>query len=238
MRVAGPARTALTAPKTLTVANCVVSIQSISAGKAWRPAHAKKERTHALEIHDAQYLPRVSWVRPSTQLTFRHAKGEAEFSVHGYFNSLAETVLNFILVPSHRDPIAHRDAVVRRVGTYLFRSDLTAGSMAYVFSSPHPYVAGPTKTDGKYAITDLPPGTYKVRYWHEGIGVEAIKRSNTIVAYKRDDPIVVTREVVVAPGKTVTLDWTIPVREDLRVAPKEPEPAKAPDAPKNEPAKK
>lgn len=39
----------------------------------------------------------------------------------------------------------------------------------YVYISEHPYVAV-TDENGNFEIKDLPPGKYKIRFWHEGFG--------------------------------------------------------------------
>ena len=57
---------------------------------------------------------------------------------------------------------------------------------AYIYSSRHPYVAI-TGENGEFEITDLLPGKYTVRIWHEG--------------FKE-----IVKEVEVKAGKTASLD--------------------------------
>ncbi len=56
---------------------------------------------------------------------------------------------------------------VRVTGLIDIKCDAHPWMRAYVYSSRHPYVAI-TGDDGSFEIRDLPPGKYKVRFWHEG----------------------------------------------------------------------
>ena len=57
---------------------------------------------------------------------------------------------------------------------------------AWIYVSSHPYAAV-TKEDGTFEITDVPPGEYNARVWHESLGET-------------------TAKVKVDPGGTATLD--------------------------------
>ncbi len=57
------------------------------------------------------------------------------------------------------------------------------------FVAANPYYAV-TGADGSFTIKDVPPGTYTLKVWQEKLGTE-------------------TRKVTVAPGKTVTVDFTM-----------------------------
>jgi len=41
--------------------------------------------------------------------------------------------------------------------------------LGYVYVAKHPYVTVSAK-DGSFKITDVPPGKYKVKIWHEKLG--------------------------------------------------------------------
>jgi plastocyanin len=57
----------------------------------------------------------------------------------------------------------------------------------YVTSNPYFAVSN---AEGHYEITDVPPGTYKLKIWQEKLGTQS-------------------RQITVAPGKTMTADFTI-----------------------------
>jgi plastocyanin len=50
-----------------------------------------------------------------------------------------------------------------------FKCDVHGWMNAYVGVLDHPYFAV-TKDDGKFALKDLPPGTYTIEAWHEKLG--------------------------------------------------------------------
>ncbi|HZP44996.1 MAG TPA: carboxypeptidase regulatory-like domain-containing protein [Candidatus Binataceae bacterium] len=57
----------------------------------------------------------------------------------------------------------------------------------YVTANPYYAVSG---ADGHYEVSDVPPGTYQIEVWQEKLGTR-------------------TRRVTVAPGQTVTVDFTM-----------------------------
>jgi plastocyanin len=67
------------------------------------------------------------------------------------------------------------------------RCDIHPWMAAYVGVVPHPYYAV-SGEDGTFVIPNLPPGKYTLAAWHEKLGTQ-------------------TREVTIAPGQTVTVDF-------------------------------
>lgn len=63
---------------------------------------------------------------------------------------------------------------------------------AYLFAADHPYLTV-TGADGAYRITDIPAGTYTLKYWQELLGIQ-------------------TQSVTLKPGETRTLDLVLPVQ--------------------------
>ncbi len=67
--------------------------------------------------------------------------------------------------------LPYRDQVIKKpnrvAGLINVRCDIHPWMRAYVYSSRHPYAAI-TDAGGNFEIRDIPPGTYKIRVWHEG----------------------------------------------------------------------
>ena len=71
----------------------------------------------------------------------------------------------------------------------------------YVFVANHPYVTL-TKDDGEFVIEGVPPGTYRIKMWHEGI---TLKRNiKALQRYEYEDPYETAQDVTVqADGEAV-----------------------------------
>jgi Carboxypeptidase regulatory-like domain len=52
-----------------------------------------------------------------------------------------------------------------------FKCDVHSWMNAYLGILDHPYFAV-SGTDGKFEITNLPPGTYTIEAWHERAGTQ------------------------------------------------------------------
>jgi hypothetical protein len=101
------------------------------------------------------------------------------------------TLFNVGILPGHtsRQPLAdagliHINCNVRHTWMH-----------AYVSVSDDPYHAV-TGADGRFAIDQVPPGTYTLRIWHELLGS-------------------VDRPVTVEAGKTATVDFALPATAPL-----------------------
>jgi hypothetical protein len=64
---------------------------------------------------------------------------------------------------------------------------------ANIYSSRHPYVTI-TGAEGNFEIKDIPPGTYKVRFWHEGFE-EVVKEIEVKGGVVSDPEVVFTKTV-------------------------------------------
>jgi len=71
----------------------------------------------------------------------------------------------------------------------------------YVFVANHPYVTL-TGDDGAFVIERVPPGTYRIKMWHEGV---ILKRNvKSLQRYEYEEPYEITQDVTVqANGETV-----------------------------------
>jgi hypothetical protein len=74
-----------------------------------------------------------------------------------------------------------------------------------VFASHHPYVAGPTETDGTYVLDHVPPGTYDVVAWHGPMHVNQGEPGPRHLS----GPYSVMKRVTVGPRTRPRLDFTL-----------------------------
>ncbi len=82
-------------------------------------------------------------------------------------------------------PISHE---FKESGIVKFKCDVHPWMTAYALIAPNPYYAV-TGSDGSFTIADVPPGTYKVRAWHEKYGEQ-------------------TQDITVTAGQPVSLDFS------------------------------
>ncbi len=79
--------------------------------------------------------------------------------------------------------------ILRKAGFLSVECDAHDFMQAWLWVVDHPY-ATVTPADGTFALTDVPPGAYKLKVWHEALGektldvtVEAGKAASIVVVF-------------------------------------------------------
>lgn len=156
----------------------VVTVEGLTRGKA-----VERETVHELDNVKCRFVPHV----------------------------LAASVGQFLLL-KNTDPILHTAHASFREGQPDFNVGLYPGRIsrkplvspglakivcevhpwmaAYIVVTEHPYHAV-TDLYGEYLIGDIPPGTYRLKVWHESLGTQE-------------------KQVEVREGKTLEVDFTFP----------------------------
>ncbi len=193
-----------------TLANCVVWIADISEGKDWSGVMAKgpDDRTALLDQKACVYLPHVLVVRTGTQVELRNSDA-AEHNVHAYFRDFKTTQINLMTAANSFVPAA-ADAYIEKAGKYLVTCDIHSWMSAHIHAFPHPYWAV-TGEDGAFEIKDVPPGTYTLVCWHEGMQERPqLGGDGGIVGYDYGPDYETSQLITVEAGKTAIHDFTIP----------------------------
>jgi len=86
----------------------------------------------------------------------------------------------------------------------------------YLVVAAHPYYAV-TGADGSFVLADVPPGTYQVRMWHEGVQVRSYYAN--LQRYDYEDPYEASAQVTVAAGGSVKSDFNLALRPASAAAP-------------------
>lgn len=156
------------------VANVLVELVGIEAGKK----HGPKAAT--LTQEGCRFVPHALVVPAGTKLTLASADSVMH-SVHAKLDD--RTVFN-VGMPS---PAIQAKKKLRRPGLHALGCDAGHTWMSgWIFVSEHPY-AVVTGADGAFRVDGVPPGTWKVRVWHEAAGEQVV-------------------EVTVVPGQTAQVD--------------------------------
>lgn len=137
--------------------NVIVFIQKIKAGKAIAPGEAWLANEHC------RYEPHVQAFVVGTDLKVKNA----DPILHNTHIKLPKSdVFNYGL-PA-KDQVISR--VVKRKGLMKIGCDAGHTWMnGYIAVFDHPYFAV-TDAEGAFSIPDLPPGKYKLAFWHEKFG--------------------------------------------------------------------
>lgn len=132
----------------------VLVILKITQGKPIRLQRPRLDEAHC------RFIPRVQWAPKDSTLMIKNTDA-ADHEMHAYYKDVTFFDVD-IPVGSH--PVL-RPLVER--GLYRINCDQHLWERAWIYVSEHPYVAV-TGEDGRFTLTDVPPGTYDLRAWHEG----------------------------------------------------------------------
>jgi plastocyanin len=83
----------------------------------------------------------------------------------------------------------------------------------YVFVANHPYVAV-TSDKGEFTIEGVPPGTYRIKMWHEGVILK--QNIKTLQRYEYEPPYEVTQDVTVQANNESVVNFDLVLRSPKR----------------------
>jgi hypothetical protein len=194
---------------------CLVRVEGIRKGKPW-PTRFERTSARTVRMLDLQFSPRVLWVPVGTQLVFRNDDPDCEHNVRGCLGDA--TRFNFA-VASGATYEEVGEAYLTAPGRYRLKDDCCGHMHAALFVVEHPYHSDPTPMDGHYRIEGIPPGTYEVLAWHEGLGLEVKERDGQAVSVSHGEDVELRQTVTVVAGATARLDFTFPA-PDLPAPPR------------------
>ncbi|RJQ48813.1 MAG: hypothetical protein C4538_03315 [Nitrospiraceae bacterium] len=160
------------------IKNVVVYIDDIESGKA-----IPKDKSLIDNVKCA-FEPHVSVGYKGNEIDIRNSD-PVFHNVHSYISG--KTTYNLGL-PDKGSVVTKE---MKRDGVMEVKCDSHPWMLGYVFISEHPYAVATNET-GDFSISDVPPGTYEVKAWHEGFGelslgqvtVEAGKTAKINANYK------------------------------------------------------
>lgn len=180
----------------------------LTAGKLDRDSsktlHAGKDEKQRPESVLCNFEEHVfSFVR--TQKVGLYNMEDLLHNPHG-FSANGATIFN-IALPDRNRLIQKKFKRVK--GMTRFQCDTHVHMNAWMFGFAHPYFAV-TDAQGKFEITEIPPGKYTVVGWHEGYNIKEFALDNRPVY---DEPHIIKKEIEVKAGETVDLNLEYPVRD-------------------------
>lgn len=122
------------------------------------------------------------------------------------FGSNGATIFNVPLPDRNR---MTSKSVRRLKGINRIQCDTHVHMNGYMLGLNHPYFSV-TDKNGKYEISDIPPGKYKLIAWHEGYNIEEFAADSRPVY---DDPHMIVKEIELRAGQVLDLGFEFPVRD-------------------------
>lgn len=154
------------------IAGVVVSLEGVMVGKP-----LPEDRRLALENRACRFFPHVKAVQAGSQLEISNADPVLH---NTHIRKSDATFLNVALPPGGktiRKPLAEPGRLDVRCDAHRFMQ-----ATIHVFA--HPYFTVTDQT-GKFELTEVPPGTYRLRVWHETLGM----RERTVTVHAQGQAI-------------------------------------------------
>ena len=135
----------------------VVSLEGITAGKP-----LPKEQTRVIESRGCRFIPRVSATVVDSVLAVQSIDPIMHNTHLRLDSRFGDTVIN-IVQPAGARGIQRR---ISTPGLLDVRCDIHPFMRAFIHVFEHPYFAV-TDAAGRFEISQVPPGTYTLKLWHE-----------------------------------------------------------------------
>jgi plastocyanin len=172
--------------------NTIVYLIDISEGADFPATDDQGKKTkYQIDQNGCQFNPHVMVVPVGQRLTMINSDGIMH-NVH-IFSGINKPYNKAQTKNRKRMPIP---AVKKSEGPVPVKCDVHGWMAAWIVYFPHPYYSV-TNEKGEYKITNVPPGTYKLAYWHEACGTN------------KEAPVSVT----VSAGAAVTQDFSLTLKK-------------------------
>jgi plastocyanin len=205
-----PSERAVIDPTTLGLKNCVVSLVEIAKGKDFEGEMAKAERLVILDQKSCRYVPHVALVRAGTKISVKNSD-PVEHNAKSFFNNKATLQFN-VMSSSGSLQEPSDETHLKKAGNYIVACDIHFWMTGYIRAVSHPYWAV-TAEDGTATLTNVPPGTYKVACWHEGMLMSLVQNGAEVSDYKFSaDFELPPQDATVTAGATCEVAFTIEPR--------------------------
>jgi hypothetical protein len=145
----------------------VAMIEKIDAGKKNAPAGDLFYDNVA-----CRFTPHVMVATTGSVLKVRNSDDMLHNS-HFYLvdGGKKKNIINLAL--PKKGQVIENNKVLRKEGLISVECDAHEFMQGFIWSLPHPYGAV-TGADGSFTLSDVPPGTYTLKFWHEALGEKSV----------------------------------------------------------------
>jgi plastocyanin len=190
------------------VQNAIVWLEGISEGK--RKTSGNKQ--FSLIQFKCEYSPHILLLPYGSSMDIVNSDPILH-NVHTYDESETGRTLFNIAQPIKGQRTTVKQTQFKKPGLYSASCDAGHPWMnAYIMVTEHPYY---TLTDGNgnFILENVPPGTYKLKMWHEGVAVVKTEMENgKPKAYRYEPPYEEVKEVTVSPNGKVDVAFSLALR--------------------------
>ncbi len=195
------------------VQNAVVFLEGVDRGKKLD----RKTMQIFTQAH-CEYQPHVLVLQQGEQLEIVNSDPILH-NVHAYgCDNGAGTIFN-IAQPIRGQKTPLKSAYFPKTGILETACDAGHPWMSgYIFVVDHPYYAV-TDKHGRFTLTDIQAGTYKLKMWHEGVSIVSTETENgKPKKYTFEQPYQLEKDVVVPENGRLEMNFEFALRKGLQTA--------------------
>jgi len=141
------------------IQNVVLSIETVDSGKDWG---MPQEFTY--DQKKCRFVPRILLIKPNMAGAVLNSD-----TVGHNFHTISTGVYNINKKIQPNTKLVVTDRQIRRAGKVRAKCDIHSWMGGYWIVAETPYTVL-TDKDGNFSITDIPPGSYTLKVWHEKLG--------------------------------------------------------------------
>ncbi len=141
------------------IKNVVLSIEDIESGKQW----AFPEE-FVYDQKKCTFVPRILLIKPKGQGVVLNSD-----SVGHNFHTISKGIYSINKKIKAGANMKVKEKKIRRPGIIRAKCDIHSWMKGWWFVAKTPYTVL-SNENGEFSITDIPPGTYTLKIWHEKLG--------------------------------------------------------------------
>ncbi len=147
------------------IQNVVLSIEKISGGKDWNfPAGG-----FTFDQKNCSFSPRIMLIKSRMEGAVTNSD-----SVGHNFHTISKGVYNINKKIQPGSKLVVKNNKIRKTGMVRAKCDIHSWMGGYWVVAKTPYTVI-SDADGNFSITDIPPGKYSLKIWHEKLGESSQK---------------------------------------------------------------